>query len=608
MCSLRESRTIDAQPRHPRARIGALMMWLLALALPAGPLPAEAESEIFVATGSGVLVFPRTATGNVAPIRTLPGFGGTGGAFVDTVNNEVFVVDSSPAVHVYARTANGLGVAPVRTITGAATQLHGPFGIFVDTVHDEVYVAETGDNKLLVFPRTANGNVAPIRTIQNQKLDDTGYFDQLNVVVDLAHDEVLVTATKLNTDVILAFPRTANGTNVLPLREISGGSNAALEGMFLNLATDEIIVASTGTNEIRVYPRTANSVADSPMPFPPSRAIKGPSTGLDKPVGLDVDLADGEIIVSVLNNSSVRVFPLAGNGDVAPLRVITGSATKMQGNVQMMALGAIPGALPASLVASVLPASRSVKTGAVATAFATMINTSATPLGNCEIAALNGPPSSPPGYTFQTTNPATNQVVGQPGAPVTIPGNSAQTFVFAFTPTAAFGPVDVQLAFQCAGAALAPIITGLDTILLSASSTAVPDLIALAATTGNNGILDLTAAAPAGRALVVVGAFSVASANVGAAGSITVQPDTGSANLPLALSICQTNPQTGACLSGAGQSVTTQINAGETPTFAVFGTALSPIPFDPANNRVFVRYKDQGGVVRGSTSVAVRTP
>ncbi len=61
-------------------------------------------------------------------------------------------------------------------------------------------------------------------------------------------------------------------------------------------------------------------------------------------------------------------------------------------------------------------------------------------------------------------------------------------------------------------------------------------------------------------------------------------------------------------MSDIGPSVNTQINAGETPTFAVFVLGQATIPFDPANSRVFVRYKDQSGAVRGATSVAVRTP
>jgi hypothetical protein len=53
--------------------------------------------------------------------------------------------------------------------------------------------------------------------------------------------------------------------------------------------------------------------------------------------------------------------------------------------------------------------------------------------------------------------------------------------------------------------------------------------------------------------------------------------------------------------------VTTTIGASETPTFAFFVTGTGTVPFDPAVNRVFVRFKDAGGITRGSTSVAVRT-
>jgi hypothetical protein len=102
------------------------------------------------------------------------------------------------------------------------------------------------------------------------------------------------------------------------------------------------------------------------------------------------------------------------------------------------------------------------------------------------------------------------------------------------------------------------------------------------------------------------GAFAVATVNVGANANITATADTGGASLPVNIFICQTNPGTGACLASPASSVMTQINNGDTPTFAIFVQGNGTVPFDPAANRVFVRFSS-GGVTRGSTSVAVRT-
>jgi hypothetical protein len=155
------------------------------------------------------------------------------------------------------------------------------------------------------------------------------------------------------------------------------------------------------------------------------------------------------------------------------------------------------------------------------------------------------------------------------------------------------------LSFDCTNTNPAPINTGLNTLLLSVSTTPVPDIIALAITSTNDGIIDVPGAAG-------TGAFAVATVNVGASGNITATADTGGAALPVNLFICQTNPGTGACLASPSGGVTTTINANATPTFAVFVQGNGTVPFDPAVNRIFVRFSS-GGVTRGSSSVAVRT-
>jgi hypothetical protein len=250
-----------------------------------------------------------------------------------------------------------------------------------------------------------------------------------------------------------------------------------------------------------------------------------------------------------------------------------------------------------SVVAAILPSSRSVQVGVAATAFATVINTAQAIAVGCTIAPLTSVPAS---FVYQTTNPATNQITGTPNTPVNIGPGAAQTFVFAFTPTAPIPSMDVQLSFDCTNTNPAPINTGLNTLLLSASNTPVPDIVALAATTTNDGIVNIPGT-------IGTGAFAVATVNVGASGSITASADTGSATLPVNIFLCQTDPTNGQCISAIGPNVTTQINANATPTFGIFVQGNGNVPFDPAVNRIFVRFKDGGGVTRGSTSVAVRT-
>jgi len=245
----------------------------------------------------------------------------------------------------------------------------------------------------------------------------------------------------------------------------------------------------------------------------------------------------------------------------------------------------------------VLPSSRSVQVGNTATAFATIINSGSSAASGCTVVPVTIVPAS---FVYQTTNPATNALTGSPNTPVSIAAGASQSFVIAFTPNAPFAPTIVMLGFDCTGVSAPPSNTGLNTLLLSASTSPVPDTVALAATAQNDGILHISGTTGSN-------AFAVATVNVGASASITATATTGAATLPLSISLCQTDPMSGQCISSIGSSVTTTIDANAIPTFAIFATASGAVSFLPQTNRIFVEFSDANEVVRGSTSVAVET-
>jgi len=257
---------------------------------------------------------------------------------------------------------------------------------------------------------------------------------------------------------------------------------------------------------------------------------------------------------------------------------------------------------PIALFASVLPTSRSVEVGSPATIFATLVNGGYGQAQDCEIGLLDE--TLPLSLTYQSTDPTTNQPVGDANTPVIIDSvGGAATFVITLLPSAPLEAADVALRFYCAGDNQALSLTGLNSVLLSATEEPSADIVALVATASNDGIVNLASDS-------LAGAFAVATINVGAAASVSVTADDGAAALPASLALCQTSPSSGQCINPVTPttgSVEVDIAAGATPTFAVFPASTTSIPLDPAGRRVFVRFADEGGTVRGSTSVAIRS-
>jgi hypothetical protein len=307
--------------------------------------------------------------------------------------------------------------------------------------------------------------------------------------------------------------------------------------------------------------------------------------------------ANPSTILATITVSTTAKYVLTAANIAASPYVI--QFTNNTPNSQEYVVNCIPVSLPVSLVSAVLPESRSVQVNGTATAFATIINSStSTTATSCSIAPASGLPVN---FTYQTTNPQTNAVTGTPNTPVNIAANGSQSFVIALMATAAIAPTDVEFNFSCTNTNAAAIVTGLNTLLFSASTTPTPDVVALAATLQNDGIVHVTKGSP------MTGVFAVATVNLGSTDTITASTNTGQASLPITVNICQTDPTSGACLQTPGPTATTTINANAEPTFGIFVTANGTVAFDPANSRIFVQFTDSTGAVRGETSVAVET-
>jgi hypothetical protein len=291
------------------------------------------------------------------------------------------------------------------------------------------------------------------------------------------------------------------------------------------------------------------------------------------------------------NGSTFAGWSGGGCSGIKPCTVTVSAATSVSATFVADTIGNL------TLVAAVLPLSRSVEIGNTATAFATIIDAGPDNASTCTIAPANPLPVS---FLFQTTDPTTNALTGTANTPINIGAGQFQTFVIALTPSAASSPTNFAFTFNCANAQNPAASTvGIDMLELSVSTTPVPDIVALAASS-DPGYVDIPG--PTGT-----GVFAVATVNLGVDATIKAAANIGTANLPVTLLVCQTDPTSGACMAPPAPSATTDIQPNATPTFGIFVVGSATVANMPGVNRVFVAFTDSNGVLRGETSVAVRT-
>lgn len=233
----------------------------------------DVHDEVLVANygpPASITTYAATASGNVAPLRTLSLPVGPSDLFVDTVNDELYVVYGHANVDVFSRSAIG-GASPIRKIAGASTQLGGATSVSVDAVNNEIFVANTASQSVAVFPRSANGNVAPIRILQGT---NTTLCVPASIFVDTIHDELFVGApgnASIPCDTVLAsYQRTAS-SNIAPIRSIPGTPRPYPAALAADTVRDEIVVANAGLSSITSYARTANGST------PPAHLLSGTS-------------------------------------------------------------------------------------------------------------------------------------------------------------------------------------------------------------------------------------------------------------------------------------------------------------------------------------------
>jgi YVTN family beta-propeller protein len=477
----------------------------------------------------------------------------------DAANNHILVADyGNSRIQVFdAETYAYLATIGASGQPGADnTHLSQPASVKINPKAGQIYVADTGNRRVQIFNAQTLSYGASLTMGSGGQL----LYEPSDAEYNPALNQIMV------TDVHYGVIQLYDATYFSPLFQLTGGSYGNFEtpvSVGFDPVSNLVLVADSGTQTVQ-----ANSAATyRDFSTLGTYGTAGVDNGaFSAPRGVVADPVHGQVFVGDANNMRVQVYK----------------------------------SIPSPLVASLLPGARSVELGATPTVFANMLNLGQTALSGCYIAV---PTESPLALSFQTTDPATNALTGFPNAVVSLPaappgGYTAQTFVLTFSTQAAFEAVGQPLEFSCAGVAPASVVPGVNTADLIFSPTPVADVIVLAATIQNDGIVHV----PLGG----TGAFAVASTNIGTTASLTATLDTGAATLPLTAKICQTGAG-GQCQAPPAGSLPLSFAAGTTPTFSIFVTAADAIPLAPATSRLFLRFVDSFGLSHGATSVAVET-
>ncbi len=232
------------------------------------------HDEILVTNpfAQAILVFRGGANGEEAPIRIIQGpsthldgggiaASGVDRLEVDPVHDEIFV-PAADRILVYPRTATG-DVAPIRVIEGPDTKLRRAQSVAVDPVHNLMVVGTGIGYKdrlgaLLIYDRTGNGNVQP-RGIIFGSQTGIGTLNQLQVYSPKGW--IVATQTgdsygQIEPEGVFIGIWSENDNGDVPPRWKLGGPKSTIKkprGVALNPKNKELIVADMRLNAVLTY-------------------------------------------------------------------------------------------------------------------------------------------------------------------------------------------------------------------------------------------------------------------------------------------------------------------------------------------------------------------
>jgi len=308
----------------------AIVSTLFGVQLAQAACPNDA---VFLALQDQIRGYSLRANGATEPCQVLQGpltTLKTAGPMVISKNHFFHVAQflTNSTVDIFPRKAEG-NEAPSRSFM--LTMTNDLLSIAVDSyLNDFVLSVRPSEAGVYIVPNNSSGPLAnPIH------LTDPNVIQYVSVAVD-NEDNLLIAGYDIRGAAIIdTFGTSRNITSPPLLRSLTGGKTGLLPGAGVFARSNMTLAVDPGTDELFVYNATNDLTQIQVSVFaakangdvPPVRTISGPATGISGPSAPGNKIAissDGRLLVSE-PNLRILAFAPGARGNVAPSQVIEDS-------------------------------------------------------------------------------------------------------------------------------------------------------------------------------------------------------------------------------------------------------------------------------------------